>query len=69
MSGIEAQLEGIHDRLWIYLEDGTIVYETTIAKEYPDIDIHRLCDFLDDTLFDWTAAKLEYLKWHGGKAL
>ena len=66
---ISDQLDAIEDRSLVYPQDGAVVYESIIERKYPDVDIPLLCDLLADSLFDWKAAKQEYLKWHGGKAL
>ena len=69
MTDIQAQLEAIRDRDLVYPRDGTVVYESIIESEYPDVDIPLLCDLLADSLFDWNAATKAYMRQYGGKAL
>ena len=69
MRAIQAQLEAIRDRDLVYPRDGTVVYESIIESEYPDVDIRLLCDLLADNLFDWTAATKAYMRQYEGMLL
>ena len=62
-------LGDIQEQGLIYPDGQIIVYQTLIERRYPGIDIHLLCDILNDYNFDWNTATSEYLKRIGEKAL
>ena len=56
------QLREIQDRCLINTEGaGSVVWETIILRQYPQIDVERLCNYLGDTGMDWDAAITDYL--------
>lgn len=67
--GLRARLEAIQDEGLISPRAGAICVETIVHSRYPDIDVDLLCDLLSDTLFDWSAAINDYVRWQTkGKA-
>ena len=55
-------LESIQDRHMIFPRGGHIEVETLLARQYPDVNVGRLCDLLADFLFDWDAAITSYME-------
>lgn len=66
--GLRARLEAIQDKGLIYPRDGAICVEAIVHSRYPDIDVDLLCDLLADTLFDWSAAINDYVRWPWDRA-
>ena len=52
-------LAGCHPD-WMEYEGGQIVYQSIIMRQYPHINIDRLCTIYDDHRGDWALIVEEY---------
>ena len=75
-ASVEQALDEIIDRGLVYLQRGTVVYQTIISRQYPQIDIQALCNEVsdhtawgqgDDDETDWRGVRLAYLAWDQGR--